>query len=180
MNEKKRHNHAADEALVLALAEGLKHAEAGRRAGVSASTVQRRLRDPAFVEDVSRARAAIVAGVRGALTATSARAVQVLNELLDAKSPTVRLGAARGVLDYFLKFQTIEGLAERVEQLERKRYSLEHLPDEVLNRMYRDAVAREVRAGRFPLPRPNTNGLLPARRAAPGMDMKASGGQIEP
>jgi hypothetical protein len=60
-----------DELILGGLAAGLTHAEAGELAGVSAKTVQRRLRDDVFAAEVGRRRAEQVERITGRLTELS-------------------------------------------------------------------------------------------------------------
>jgi predicted hydrolase (HD superfamily) len=71
----------ADEFILGGLAAGLTHAEAGELAGVSAKTVQRRLRDDAFAAEVGRRRAEQVERITGRLTELSVRAVATLERV---------------------------------------------------------------------------------------------------
>ena len=148
--------HDSDEPLVLALAEGMRHAEAARRAGV----VQRRLRESAFVTRVQEARAQLVAEVRGALMGATTKAVRVLEAMLEEESPSIRLGAARGLLDSFVKFQGIEGLSERVTRLESEHRPLAQYTTEQIKRMREQALIAMAKDGRFP----NLNGNVAATK----------------
>ena len=116
--------------LVAALADGLSHGEAGRLAGVSAKYVQRRLSQPAFVRQVSRARADRVAEISGRLASMSHHALDVLHDLMGAEEPArVRLAAASAVLRGIREFRPSE-LESRVAALEDVRSDLEALEDE--------------------------------------------------
>ena len=82
----------ADLTLVLAVAAGLTNKQAAEQAGISESTVYRRLRDPVFKQQVGEARAATVEQASARLTAASLTAIQTLLQLLSAESESVRLG----------------------------------------------------------------------------------------
>jgi AcrR family transcriptional regulator len=110
---------SADAVLVAALAAGETIADAATRAGVGERTVYRRLEDAEFCAVVRNARAALVDGVVGALTAASSAAVMTLKELLDpASPPTVRLGAAKAIIELGTKARDAEDVTRRLEDLE--------------------------------------------------------------
>ena len=89
----------ADALLVAALASGLTIEKAAERAGVSAATVTRRLRDERFRERIAESQREAVAAAMSLLGALSLSAVRVLGELLQANvAPSVRLRAAEAVL----------------------------------------------------------------------------------
>ena len=73
-------------ALVLALARGAKVADAAREAGVSESTVQRRMRDPVFRRQVQDARGDLIERMVGILATASATA---------AVTPAIRMMSPR-------------------------------------------------------------------------------------
>ena len=110
----------ADTALVVAVAAGLTNKQAAEQAGVSESTVYRRLREPAFKQQVREARAATVEQASARLTAASLRAIQSLLQLLDAESESVRLGSARAILELGAKFREAQELEARIIQLEQQ------------------------------------------------------------
>lgn len=110
----------ADSALVAALACGGTVEAAAQTAGVSVPTVRRRLAEPAFRKAVEEARAESVSRAVARLSATSTLAADCLRELLKAKSETVRLGAARAILELGAKYREAEDLAVRLAELERQ------------------------------------------------------------
>lgn len=110
----------ADSALVAALACGGTVEAAAKTAGVSVPTVRRRLAEPAFRKAVEEARAESVSRAVARLSATSTLAADCLRELLKAKSETVRLGAARAILELGAKYREAEDLAVRLAELERQ------------------------------------------------------------
>src|SRR5262245_3905144 len=89
----------ADSALIAALAAGDTAAEAARKAGVSERTVRRRLDDPGFKRALEAAKAEALARAVAKLSDRAVAAVDTLAALLDAESESVRLGAARSVLE---------------------------------------------------------------------------------
>ena len=110
----------ADTALVVAVAAGLTNKQAAEQAGISESTVYRRLRDPAFKQQVRETRAATVEQASARLTAASLTAIQTLLQLLDAESESVRLGSARVILELGVKFREAQELEARISQLEQQ------------------------------------------------------------
>jgi hypothetical protein len=113
----------ADTRLIAAIASGATNEAAAVQAGVSVRTVSRRLQEPAFKARVDTARAALIVRALSILTDASTGAATTLCELLDSDRPTVRLGAARTVLDLTMKLTehidheariaALEAIAER-------------------------------------------------------------------
>jgi hypothetical protein len=110
----------ADDALVAALASGATVQHAARRARLSARTVHRRLEDEAFRRRVREARAAMLRRASGRMAAGMTGAATTLRDLLNAKADTVKLGAARALLELGVKLQDAADLQERVAELERR------------------------------------------------------------
>ena len=108
----------ADLALVAALAGGATVQEAARTAGVSESTAYRRLNDPAFRQRVAEARSEMLSRAIGTLARVSTAAAITLAQLLKAEAESVRLGAARSVLEMAVKFHETEQLEQRIAALE--------------------------------------------------------------
>lgn len=109
--------------LVQTLAEGATDREAARRCGVSSKTVQRRRQDPKFMAKVVSTRETMISKATEGLANAADKAVKTLEQLLDAESETVKLGASRAILDGLVRFQELESLAERVRQLEESKKS---------------------------------------------------------
>src|SRR5262249_35093417 len=96
--------HAADPEILKALSFGATVEAAAAKAGVSARTVRRRLRDPRFVRKLNRLRAEGHVRTADQLSAVNSEAVRTLVQLLQAaNSGQVRLGAARSVLELSVK-----------------------------------------------------------------------------
>ena len=112
--------HNADLTLAVALASGLTQEQAARQAGVSERTVTRRLADPAFRQQVAEARAETVSRTAARLTAGGLAATTALLRLLSAESESVRLGAARAILDLGTKMREAGELEERLARLEER------------------------------------------------------------
>jgi hypothetical protein len=107
-----------DDALVVALASGQSVREAARTAGIGERTAFRRTAETGFKLAVAHARSALLARAVGQLADAATAAVETLRGLLAAEAETVRLGAARSILDAAMRGSELIDLAERVECLE--------------------------------------------------------------
>jgi hypothetical protein len=115
----RRKNHRSDPQLLTALACGANQETAARQAGVSVSTVRRRLADPEFCRQLQALVAEMVQRTARALTAAGAEAVRGLLALLkDGVPPAVRLGAIRAVLELGVKLRETADLEARIAALE--------------------------------------------------------------
>ena len=111
--------HRADTALVAAIASGATVADAARLAGVSERTVRRRLSDPAFRAELSRAHSAMLESTIGTLAEASTEAARTLRTLLaPSVAPSVRLRAAVAVIDFTRRLADERDLEERIARLE--------------------------------------------------------------
>jgi hypothetical protein len=109
----------ADTVLLTALACGATREVAARQAGVSESTVFRRLRDAEFCRKLKDLRAEMVERTAGMLTAASMESVRTLVELQKPAQPAaVRLGAAKAVLEIGLKLRELTEEEQRLAALE--------------------------------------------------------------
>ena len=108
----------ADHALIAALAGGVTVQDAAVTAGVGVATARRRLREPEFRRRVDEARADMIRQAVAQLSAASTDAVATLRGLLGAESESVRLGAARSILEVGVKLREAQDLAERIAALE--------------------------------------------------------------
>jgi DNA-binding MarR family transcriptional regulator len=108
--------------LIMALASGKSQQDAARTAKVSRSTVSRRLEDVSFRREVDRVRRELFDSAIGQLSGATAEATATLRKLLGGRTPaTVRLGAARAIIDFAFKQRENEIMAElqqRIEMLE--------------------------------------------------------------
>lgn len=110
-----------DDALVLALACGATVEAAAKQAGLSERTVYTRLRDPAFQARVKQVRTDMIRRSAGLLTAASGEAVRTLLALMKETSPaTVRLGAARAVMELGMKVRELAELEAELRTLEER------------------------------------------------------------
>jgi hypothetical protein len=107
-------------ALLLALAGGQTVRDAARAAGIGERTAGRRLADPAFRLRVSAARAEMVAQALGRLAGAMTEAADTLRQLLGAEAESVRLSAARTILELGNRLRESVELEERLAALERE------------------------------------------------------------
>lgn len=116
---RKSRRRLVDEGALLALACGATVESAARQAGLSSATIHRRLRDPKFRARLQTLRDEMVQRTAGMLTAAASEAVKTLLSLQAASTPaTIRLGAARAILEIGIKIREVAELTERVAALE--------------------------------------------------------------
>jgi hypothetical protein len=108
-----------DAGLVLALACGSSPENAAQKAGLSLRTVYRRLAEASFRDQVQQIRAEMVQRAAGLFTAAGIAAIRTLTTLQEsAESESVRLGAARAVIELGCKLRDTAELTERIAALE--------------------------------------------------------------
>lgn len=110
--------HKADAAILLALAVGATAEAAASHAGVSPSTVFRRLRDETFRRRLAEAKGELVQRTIARLSSASLEAVEALRGLLSANGEGTRLAAAKAVLELAIKAREAGELEARIERLE--------------------------------------------------------------
>ena len=108
---------ANDELLIAQLAAGQSYDAAAQAAGVSKSTIIRRMKTPAFRGKVRQARALALEMTLGNLSIASAEAAITLRLLLHSRDEKVRLHAARVILAAERSFLESEELMADVEEL---------------------------------------------------------------
>jgi hypothetical protein len=119
--------HHLDSKLLTVLACGATVENAARQCGISESTIRRRLKEPAFAHKLNRMRADMHLRVADQLTAASTEGVRTLVQLMkETNSGSVRLGAARSVVELSAKVRETADLAIRLAELEQR---LEKPPD---------------------------------------------------
>jgi hypothetical protein len=108
-----------DVVLVVALACGASAESAAQKAGVSLRTVRRRLAEPAFRTQVNEVRTEMVHRQAGMFTAAGMASIKAFTTLQEsATSESVRLGAARAVIELGCKLRESAALMDRVAALE--------------------------------------------------------------
>ena len=110
---------SSDAALIVALATGATREEAAVAAGVSSRTVYRRCDESEFMSRVEDAQQDLISRSTARLGAATGQAIETLVDLLDAaQPPSVRLGAARAVLDSAMRWRDAEEIELRLAALE--------------------------------------------------------------
>ena len=107
-----------DSLLLAAFASGMTVRDAAKAASVSESTAHRRMRDPTFKRQVAELRAGLIERAAGQLSEAATDAVTTLRALLSASAETVRLGAARAILELGTKLRESVELEQRIAALE--------------------------------------------------------------
>ena len=104
--------------LIASLAAGESLRDAAHIAGVSERTAHRRWSDSGFRQKVNEAWSEIVRQAVGKLGDASTHAAAVLRELLNADSETVRLSAARSILDHTVRLSEFANVEQRLSDIE--------------------------------------------------------------
>ena len=109
----------ANTGLIVSLACGASVETAAQKAGVSVRTVYRRLANPEFVAQVNEVRADMLRRAAAMLTAAGMSAIKTFTTLQEsARSESVRLGAARSIIELGCKLREMVELTERLDLLE--------------------------------------------------------------
>jgi hypothetical protein len=106
--------------LVQALATGETLAQAARISGVSERTIRRWRHKPMFARKVTRTRDAMIDGGAGKLADAMVQAAETLRALLKAESETVRLSAAKSIVELGCRLRETGELEARLQELERR------------------------------------------------------------
>jgi hypothetical protein len=115
------------EAAALALAAGLTIDQAAKKSGAGGRTIRTWLHDqPAFPRRVTELRAEMTSLALGRLVDGMGLAADTLRALLKAKSETVKLGAARAMLELGVKLRESVELVQRIADLEARRKGKVH------------------------------------------------------
>jgi hypothetical protein len=118
MAENGSENDDGELSLILALASGKSVRDAAQASGVSQRTIYRRLDDPAFSSQVQSVRGDMIQQALGRMADGMAEAADVLRGLLKAKGESIRLSAARSLLDLGVKMRTAVDTEARLQALE--------------------------------------------------------------
>lgn len=114
------HRKKGDAALLLALASGQTVRDAAQAAGIGERTATRRVADPFFRRRVAELRAEMIGRALGQLADGMTEAAGTLRKLLAADGESVRLGAARSILELGNKLREAVELEERLATLEQR------------------------------------------------------------
>jgi hypothetical protein len=106
------------EAVALCLASGCTVRDAAREAGCGERTVHTWLTDPAFRNRVSQVRTELFGRAVGRLSRLAGRAADSLGELLEAQNESVRLQAAKTILEAGARLREALELAQRLDDVE--------------------------------------------------------------
>jgi hypothetical protein len=116
----------ADSVLVTALAGGFTVEAAAAKARLSTRTAFRRLENPDFRRHVAEVRSEMVGRACGKLADGMAKAAGTLRKLLTTGSDSVKLGAARAMLELAVRVREAEELEQRLVWLEIRLAQREH------------------------------------------------------
>jgi hypothetical protein len=108
------------EALLTALAAGKSVKDAALAAGIGERTARRRLAEPDFARRVAEARAGMLSQALGRLADGMSEAADTLRYLLNARGETVRLSAARSILELGPRLRDAVELELRIAALEER------------------------------------------------------------
>jgi len=123
------------ELLIQALACGATIENAARQAGVAIRTATRRMSEPDFRRQLSKVRGEMMGRATGMLTAASLESVKTLLDLQKSSPPTVRLGAARAVIELASKLREMVDLQVDIDELETKVQQLQAASDSSFDRI---------------------------------------------
>ncbi|MEI8380913.1 MAG: hypothetical protein WCJ09_12340 [Planctomycetota bacterium] len=117
MAGKSRHN--LDDVIIEALARGETQTAVAKLAGVSATTIRRRLEDSGFRSQIERFRETMLDSAAGQLGAILTQAVTTLEGLLiKSTPPAVRLAAAKSVIELTIRTREVLSWEKRIAELE--------------------------------------------------------------
>jgi hypothetical protein len=108
-----------DAALLLALAAGQTIRDAARSSGLGERTATRRVADASFRRRVTELRAEMIGQALGKMADGMTEAADTLRRLLSAEAESVRLGAARSLLELTVKLRESVELEQRLAVLEK-------------------------------------------------------------
>ena len=108
-----------DSVLIVALLANPTLADAAKNAGLSEQTARRRLRDPEFQGRLDAAGSELIDAAVRAMAGHMEEAVATLVDLNREAPPSIRLGAARTILELGPKWRTKRSLEKSVHELRR-------------------------------------------------------------
>ena len=106
--------------LLAALASGSTWQEASAATGLSQRTIARRLKEAQFKAALDRRKDQILTASVAKLVNATTKAVGTLDGLLGSESHSVRLGAARSILELSVSMRTTVEITGRITALEEK------------------------------------------------------------
>lgn len=105
--------------VALAIAAGETVTDIAARTGVGERTIHRWRTDPAFRQLVRNHRATMTERALGRLADGMTEASATLRALLDSGSDSIRLNAARAILEIGNRFHETHAIEQRIDELER-------------------------------------------------------------
>ncbi len=114
-DNKRRKRHSA---FALAVASGRTVRDAAKQANISEATAYRWMQDRDIQAEIERQQAQMFDQAAGRLAEALTNAVECLSGLLEAESESVRLGAARSIIDLAFRSRDLLDHEDRLQQLE--------------------------------------------------------------
>ncbi len=108
------------ERAIVALLSAPSVERAAKTAGMSRATLLRWMQDEGFKADLTAARRALVAEAISRLQTMLTDATRTLHVLLTCRAPTVRLGAARALVEFAFRAKDAEDFETRLDALEQR------------------------------------------------------------
>ncbi len=118
-----------EDAFLLALASGVTVKDAAAKAGISERQGHRRVEEPRFRRQVSRLRAELIDRAAGRLADGASEAADCLRSLLSTEAPSVRLGAARALLEMAFRSRELLEYEERLRKVEEVIHAQEQIAE---------------------------------------------------
>jgi len=115
---------------LMAIAVGRPVAECAALADVSEATVRRRLRSAKYMAKVREIRRQMTSQASGQLADGLAEATATMRALLKSSNDSVRLGAAKGMVQLSVQLGEMSDLAEKVGKLEQMVAALKGAQDD--------------------------------------------------
>jgi hypothetical protein len=109
---------SGDQVLALGLATGMTVEAAARQANLAPRTAHRRLGEASFQRKVDELRGELVRQALGRLTEGMTAAADTMRALLSAESESVRLAAARAILDSSCRLREAAEFDQRLREVE--------------------------------------------------------------
>ena len=110
-----------DGALVDLLAAGRSNADAARLSGISVRTVNRRMADSDFRQRLDVRRAEMFERGAARMADLVSRSIDTLSELMEqSKSESIRLSAAKSVIDGAVRLRELISIESRLAEMERQ------------------------------------------------------------
>lgn len=106
-----------DQELMVAVLSGESQRSIAERYGVTESTISKRVHKPAFRNELSEYRSAMIDETLTELNMYAKRAVDTLGELLESENDFARLQAAMKILDYLQSYNYQNDLLKQIREM---------------------------------------------------------------